>query len=142
MDPGLEHAAFEVLGRRAASAVRVPKSAGSRPTHVNFASQQRGEVLFGLQSWLVDHVFAFEEPGRVVFDIATDSRVYLKESLRSVVVASEANVLSDCRWVVESTGSKGRAQRFGTCKNTGEPLASVRGAERMPLLEVTTSPSW
>ena len=56
MDPGLEHAAFEVLGRRAASAVRVPKSAGSRPAHVNFASQQRSEVLFGLQSWLVDHV--------------------------------------------------------------------------------------
>ena len=56
VDPGLEHAPCEVLGRRAASAVRVPKSAGSRPAHVNFASQQRGKVLFGLQSWLVDHV--------------------------------------------------------------------------------------
>ena len=142
MDPGLEHAASEVLGRRAASAVRVPKSARSRPTHVNFASQQRSEVFFGLQSRFVDHVFAFEQSGRVVFDIATDSRVNLKESLRSVVVASETNVLSDCRWVVESTGSKGSVQRFGTCKNTGEPLVSVRGAERMPLLEVTTSPSW
>ena len=75
MDPGLEHAAFEVLGRRAANAVRVPKSAGSRPTHVNFASQQRRIVLFGLQSWLVNHVFAFKEPGCVVFDVATNSRV-------------------------------------------------------------------
>ena len=58
----------------------------------------------------------FEEPGRVVFDLATDSRANLKELLRSVVVASEANVLSDCGGVVESTGSKGRVQRFGTCK--------------------------
>ena len=97
-------------------ALSVFQNLQARAPHVNFASQQRSEVFFGLHSWLVDHVFAFEEPGRVVFDIATDSRVYLKESLRSVVVASEANVLSDCGWVVESIGSEGSVQRFGTCK--------------------------
>ena len=37
-------------------------------------------------------IFAFEEPGRVVFDVATDSRIDLKELLRSVVVAPEAYV--------------------------------------------------
>ena len=116
MDLGRKRTFFKIFGRRAARASRVPKSARSRPTHVDFASQQRSKVLFGLQSWLVDHVFAFEQSGRVVFDVATDSRIDLKELLRSVVVASEANVLSDCGGVVESTGSKGSVQRFGTCK--------------------------
>ena len=142
MDSGLEHAASEVLGRRAASAVRVPKSASARPTHVNFASQQRSEVFFGLHSWLVDHVFAFEEPGRVVFDVATDSRIDLKELLRSVVVAPKANVFLTAVGSLKALAPKGAFNGLGHVINTGLPLVSVRGAERMPLLEVTTSPSW
>ena len=63
--------------------------------------------------------FAFEEPGRVVFDVATDSRIDLKELLRSVVVAPEAYVFPDCGWVVESTGFEGRVQRLGTCDKYG-----------------------
>ena len=112
------------------------------PSNVTFAAQKWCVVFFYLHRWRVGRDLAFEEAGRVVFDLAGHNLVDVVELGFDGFVASEAYIFLVAVGSLKALAPKGAVRGARQRINAGLPLSSVRGAERIPLEEVTMSPSW